>query len=59
MTTAETKTSTPAAIRPCTCRHPQQDALHGTGMRVCNYCPPTTKTTTPVYRCTVCGAQHA
>ncbi|NVZ07984.1 hypothetical protein HW932_01755 [Allochromatium humboldtianum] len=49
----------PCTIQPCTCKHPQQDALHGPQMRVHN---PTRKATKPeqppVVRCSVCGTER-
>jgi len=41
-------------ILRCTCAHPQQDALHGAGMRVHN----SAKLGKGV-RCTVCGRETA
>lgn len=45
-------------ILRCTCEHPQQDAIHGTQMRVHN---PTHKSKDPrrlTMRCTVCNAER-
>jgi hypothetical protein len=40
-------------ILPCTCVHPQQDQIHGTGNRVHNYALKHNNGTGG-YRCTVC-----
>ena len=44
-------------ILQCSCYHPQQDALHGTQMRVHNYIP-TPSDKPDIVRCTVCGAER-
>ena len=44
-------------ILPCSCKHKDQDDMHGKGMRLMNRCKP--KTTNPShYRCTVCGKEQ-
>lgn len=40
-------------LKPCTCKHESQDALHGKGIRVKN--ATATKGEKKTYRCTVCG----
>ena len=42
-------------ILKCTCKHQQQDRLHGTGKRVFNLT--LIKSSPPTYRCTVCDTQ--
>lgn len=39
-------------IYRCTCKHEQQDKMHGQNMRVFNR---VNKKATPTYRCTVCS----
>lgn len=41
-------------IMKCTCKHSQQDEMHGHGMRVHNQCAGKTNIK---YRCTVCGSE--
>lgn len=40
-------------IKKCSCKHDQQDKLHGTGMRVMNADQKGLNVT-----CTVCGTKH-
>ena len=44
-----------AIVRSCTCKHPEQDSIYGSGKRVANT---TTKSKDDVIesRCTVCGS---
>lgn len=37
------------SVRPCGCKHPMQDLMHGAGRRTKN------RTKNGAYRCTVCG----
>lgn len=43
----------------CACKHPQQDAMHGVGMRVANAtAKQDEKAGTIEVRCPVCGTTH-
>lgn len=44
----------PTLIRPCTCKHPAQDRIHGPHNRVMNL---TTKGN-EIWRCSVCKTEH-
>jgi len=45
-------------ISSCTCKHADQDALHGRGRRVFNPCKPGAwKAGAKPHRCTVCGSE--
>jgi len=50
--------TTPMAIKPCICKHPYQDSIHGRGKRVMNKRPPSKYDPRPSYRCTVCKRIH-
>lgn len=40
------------AIMPCTCKHPNQDAVNGPGMRAMSH------TKSGSFRCSVCGKER-
>lgn len=42
-------------VLPCDCINPQQDKIHGTGMRVYNKTAKEDSNKRPIYRYTVCG----
>lgn len=44
-------------VKPCSCKHESQDALHGKGQRVMNLTKKMNGTK-KMHRCTVCGALH-
>ena len=44
-----------SVILPCTCRHPNQDAIYGEGFRLHNRCCDDMKRPMRGARCTVCG----
>lgn len=46
--TTTVKNPSGAVVKQCSCKHEEQDKLHGKGMRVHNV-------TTKGYKCTVCG----
>ena len=43
-----------ARVIACRCVSPQQDSMHGAGMRVHNPCVPANDKAPVPYRCTVC-----
>ncbi len=48
------------AIKPCDCKHKEQDRIYGKGLRLHNFCNrPATKDPMKGLRCTVCSKVKA